>query len=319
MELTAKAALMIGVIVGALAAGYAARKSGLVQTERSAAITRLAMTCLQPPLVALLIWGLQSPGWRTALLPVLSAALMLAVWPVARALAGLMRLDGRRKGSFVLAAMFSNLGLTYGAFICYILLGEQGATLGMIWCLSFSPMLFTVGLLIGRHYGHEEAQPAGRMIREAFTDPRTRNVLLGLALGAVLFAAGVPRPAWAAPVVDVAIPLVTGIYLFAIGLSLRLTSVLVYWRECLVLGAVKFLITPAIALGLAWVVGLWSLQDRALLQVTFIQSTTPAAIMGLVAAQLFDLDHDLANAAWLTTNLAAIALAPMVLHIAAAL
>lgn len=319
MDLTAKAALMLAVIVGALAVGYGARKTGLVREERSGEITRLAMTFLQPPLVALLIWGLQSPSWRTALLPVMSAALMLAIWPVGRALAGPLRLSGRRKGSFVLAAMFSNMGLTYGAFVCYILLGEQGATLGMIWCLAFSPMLFTVGLMIGRHYGREGAEPARDMIRAAFTDPRTRNVLIGLAVGAGLFAFGLPRPEWAGPAVDAAIPVTTGIYLFAIGLSLRLTSVVTYWRECVALGAVKFLVTPVVALGLAWLVGMWGAADHTLLKVTFIQSTTPASIMGLVAAQLFDLDQDLANAAWLTTNLAAIALAPAVLHLAAAL
>jgi len=319
MDLTAKAALMLSVIVGSLGLGYVARKGGLVRAGRSNQITRLTMTFLQPPLVALLIWGLQSPSWRTALLPVMSAALMLAVWPVARALAGLLALDGPRNGSFVLAAMFSNLGLTYGAFICYILLGEQGATLGMIWCISFSPMLFTVGLMIGRHYGSEGADPIRRMIRDAFTDPQTRNVLVGLVAGAALFLFGMPRPEWAGPTVDAAIPVSTALYLFAIGLSLRLTSVVTYWRECLALGGVKFLVTPLVALGLAWVVGMWGSPDHTLLKVTFIQSTTPAAIMGLVAAQLFDLDQDLANAGWLTTNLAAIALAPLVLHIAAGL
>jgi predicted permease len=61
------------------------------------------------------------------------------------------------------------------------------------------------------------------------------------------------------------------------------------------------------------------MEDRTLLQVVFIQSTTPTAIMGLILAQLFDLDEQLANAAWLTTNVAAVALAPVVLAIAAGL
>ncbi len=57
------------------------------------------------------------------------------------------------------------------------------------------------------------------------------------------------------------------------------------WASCL----------PAISapcvLRLAWLVGYWAMADRALLQVTLIQSATPAAIMGLVLAQLFDLDE----------------------------
>jgi predicted permease len=85
------------------------------------------------------------------------------------------------------------------------------------------------------------------------------------------------------------------------------------------IGAVKFLVTPAIGLSLAWIAGFWAMEDRTLLQVVFIQSTTPTAIMGLILAQLFDLDEQLANAAWLITNVAAVALAPVVLAIAAGL
>ena len=319
MDLTAKAAMMLSVIVGALALGYTVRKVGLVPARWSGEITRLTMTFLQPLLLALMIWGLETPGWRTSLLPFISAALMFAVWPIGRVLAGLLGLSDRRRGSFVLAAMFSNMGLTYGAFIAYILLGEQGAMLGLIWCIAFSPMLFTVGLMIGRHYGSDGAASARRMITETLVDPQTRNVLIGFIVGGMLFLFRVPRPEWAAPGVAVFIPFTTGLYLFAIGLSLRLTSVVTYWRECVALSVVKFLITPALALGMAWVLGLWHMPDHTLLKVTFIESATPVAIMGLIATQLFDLDQDLANAGWLTTNLLAIALAPLVLHIAAAL
>ena len=115
------------------------------------------------------------------------------------------------------------------------------------------------------------------------------------------------------------VPLTTAIYLFAIGLTLRLTSVVTYWRQCVSIGAVKFVLTPIIGLSLAWLVGYWAMEDRALLQVVFIQSATPTAIMGLILAQLFDLDEQLANASWLTTNVAAVALAPLILFIAASL
>jgi predicted permease len=58
---------------------------------------------------------------------------------------------------------------------------------------------------------------------------------------------------------------------------------------------------------------------HTVMQVLFIQSTTPVAIMALVIPQLFDLDRDLANAGWLTSNLAAIGLAYFVLGIAVGL
>lgn len=311
--------LMVSVIVGALAVGYLARKLRVLPTELSPKITRAAMIWMQPPLLALLIWGLEAPGWRVALLPVMSAAIIALMWPIGAAGGRLMGLKRPQAGAFTVACMYSNMGLTYGAFVCYILLGEQGAALGMIWCMAFMPMFYTLGFVVSRRYGHDTPQTIGETLLDALREPESRNPLLGLAIGGLLYALAPARPAAGAEIVDFLVPFSTGVYLFAIGLSLRLTSVVTYWRECMAIGAVKFLVTPAIGLSLAWIAGFWAMEDRTLLQVVFIQSTTPTAIMGLILAQLFDLDEQLANAAWLTTNVAAVALAPVVLAIAASL
>lgn len=311
--------LMVSVIVGALAIGYVARKLRLLPEAASPRITRTAMIWIQPPLLVLLIWGLVAPDWRVALLPVIAAMNMVLMLPIGAAGARLMGLQRPQAGSFTLSCMYSNMGLTYGAFICYILLGEQGAALGMIWCMSFMPMLYTLGFGVARRYGREGRRTVWQTLRDAMREPESRNPLLGLALGAVLYATGISRPAMAAEVVDAVVPLSTAIYLFAIGLSLRLTSVVTYFRECVAIGAAKFLVTPLLGLGLAWLAGYWGMEDRSLLQVVFIQSTTPTAIMGLVLSQIFDLDEQLANAAWLTTNIAAVALAPLVLQVAGGL
>ncbi len=311
--------LMLSVILGSLALGYLARKVGLLPEELSPRISREAMIWLQPVLLVLLIWGLEAPGWRTALLPVMAGAIMVLMWPIGGAVARLMDVPRPQAGSMVASCMFSNLGLTYGAFICYVLLGEQGAALGMIWCMAFLPVFYTVGFIMARRYGQEASQSIRETILDTMREPESRNPLLGFALGGVLYALVPERPPVTTQIVDVLVPLSTAVYLFAIGLSLRLTSVVTYWRECVAIGSVKFLLTPAIGLALAWLVGYWAIDDSALLQVTFIQSATPTAIMGLILAQLFDLDEQLTNAAWLTTNVAAVALAPVVLSIAAGL
>ena len=319
MDLYIKVARMLTVIVGSLAAGYLLRRGVRLPRARSTSITRAAMAYLQPIPLALMIWGLEPPGWKTSLLPVAAAALMLATWPVAWVVARLLRLDDRGTGSFIISAMFSNVGLTYGAFVCYILLGELGAALGLIYCLAFSPVFYTVGFSIGRHYGHGGGKGIGSVIADTWREPQTRNPLLGFILGGVLNLAGAPRPELVAPLLDLLIPGTTAVVLFAIGLSLSLTSVMREGRQCLALGFVKFLISPLIALGLAWLAGLGGEMSHTVMQVFFIQSTTPVAIMALVIPQLFDLDRDLANAGWLTSNLAAIGLAYFVLGIAVGL
>lgn len=310
---------MLSVILGALALGYAARKLRLLPATLSRHISRFAMTWLQPPLIALLIWGLQASTWRTALLPVLLAVLITINWPVGAAIARLLRLNSARAGAFALSCMFSNMGLTYGAFVCYILLGERGAALGMIWVMSFTPMFYTLGFFVARRYSGGGGRSFGEIVRETLREPPSRNPLIGFAIGGLLLALAPERPPVAGNVVEMLVPISTAVYLFAIGLSMRLTSVVTYWRECVAIAAVKFGVTPLLGMGIAWLVGYWAMPDAALRQVVFIQSASPASIMGLVLAQIFDIDEHLANAAWLTTNIAAVALAPLLLHIAAGL
>ncbi len=293
MDLQTKVVQMLAVIIGALAVGYLARKLRWLPGERSRDISRFAMTWVQSMLIALLIWGLDAPSWRTALLPVILAVLIALNWPIGVLGARLMGLRRHAAASFVLACMFSNMGLSYGAFVCYMLLGEQGAALGMIWVMSFLPMYYTLGFIVARRYGHEGPQTLGETIRETLRSPESRNPLIGFAVGGALYALGPARPEAVVQAVEVLVPSSTAIFLFAIGLSMRLTSVVTYWRECVAVGAAKFVVTPLLGLGLAWLV--------------------------LVLAQLFDLDEHLANAAWLTTNVAAAALAPLVLKIAAGL
>ncbi|MGD9495196.1 MAG: AEC family transporter [Armatimonadota bacterium] len=315
----ARLILMLSVILGALALGYLARKLGLLPAALSRRISRFAMSWLQPPLVALLIWGLEAPGWRTAMLPAILAALIALNWPIGAMGSRLLGLPPARTGSFVLSCMYSNMGLTYGAFVCYILLGERGAALGMVWVLSFTPMFYTLGFFVARRYGGDGAQTPGETLLATLRSPESRNPLIGFALGGLLFALAPNRPQAVEGVVDIWVPISTAVYLFAIGLSMRLSSVVTYWRECAAIGVVKFGVTPALGLTIAWLLGYWAMPDPALRQVVLIQSASPASIMGLVLAQIFDIDEHLANAAWLTTNVAAVALAPVLLQIAAGL
>jgi len=315
----ARLILMLSVILGALALGYLARKLRWLPGTLSRRTSRFAMSWLQPPLVALLIWGLQAPGWRTAMLPVILAALIAINWPVGVLGSRLLGLRPDRAGSFIVSCMYSNMGLTYGAFVCYILLGERGAALGMVWILSFMPLFYTLGFFVARRYGGDGRQTLGETILGTLRAPESRNPLIGFAVGGLLFAFAPERPPIAGSVVEVWVPVSTAVYLFAIGLSMRLSSVVTYWRECAAIGVVKFAVTPVLGLGIAWLLGYWAMPDRALLQVVLIQSASPASIMGLVLGQIFDIDEHLANAAWLTTNVAAVALAPVLLHVASTL
>lgn len=301
------------VILGGLLAGYCLRKSGRLSEETGSALNRWAMAYLQPFVTILALWVMDRPGWREIALPVYAALLIVLMWPVSLVMARIAGLDRPAKGAFIGCGMFSNVGYTYGTFIAFIALGPRGAALGSLYCLSFSPVFYTLGFYLGRRYAPGSEHSALAALLGLLRERHTLYPILSIFVGLALSLLGVPAPGEAALILDVTIPLVTGVFLIAIGLGLRLSAVRAFWRECLQLHLAKFVLSPALGLGLAYVFGYFSLADHALLKMALIQSSAPTAIMSVLLADLFDLDRRLAGALWLTTNVTAILLAPLAL------
>jgi predicted permease len=245
--------------------------------------------------------------------------LILLTWPVGSGIGRLMRLRDGDLGAFIGSSMFANIGITYGTFLCFALLGERGAALGYLYGVSYMPTFFTLGFFVASRHSQGPTPTPWQTLRETLRRPESRNPITAMAIGLLLFATGLPRPHALGTVVDVVVPVATFLYLFAIGLSLSPRAMIAHWKPALAMHAVKFLAVPALGLTLAYAVGLQHSEHADLLRIMFIEAGTPAAIMSLVLAQVKRLNVDLANACWLATNLTAIALAPLWLYIASVL
>ncbi len=307
----------VTVILGALMGGYCLRKSGRASASLATPLNRITLTYVQPSVIGLALWAMKTPDARTLVLPLFGVALIVVMWPVVTLIARLLHMDRADAGPFVTASMFSNVGFTYGTFIAFVALGPQGAALGALYCASFMPTFLTLGFYVGRLYS---AQGAGESILQTLVglakDGQTRNPILGIIVGLALNLGGVPAPSEAAFIIDIAMPTTTAAFLVAIGLGLHLSAIRTYWRQCVLLHGIKFLVSPALGLLLAVAFGYWQAADHSALKVVFIESATPCAVMVVMLSDVFNLDRKLAGALWLTTNVSAAFLAPIILIIA---
>lgn len=306
------------VIVGALGLGYLARHRGWLSAERSSPISRAGLTYLSPVVIALVLWALVLPGWSVAALPVICALLILLAWPLSSWLGRGLFSAPRDRAPWILCSMFSNQGTTYGAFLCYLLLGVQGAALASFFCLPFAPLVYLLGFYIAGRYVEGALSPwaaLGRVFRASYS----RNPLLATGLGLLLLAFAPRLPLFGHRAIEVLVPLDAAIQLFAIGLSLRLSRVAAYLRPVVVMHVFKFLLLPLLGLGMAWALGLWGQANHEMVKVVFIEACTPVAILSLVVAQVSGLNRHLANSLWVTTNLFAVVWAPVTLLIARSL
>jgi malate permease and related proteins len=310
------------VILGGLVLGYCLRRSGRTGPGLGTLVNRLALIWVQPVVMCLALWSMKQPDLGTLALPLYAVALILLMWPVSALLArGTPGARGDRatSGSVVLAGMFSNVGFTYGTFLAFVLLGANGAALASVYCMSFMPAVFTLGFFVARHYSGGQQQGFWRSLAAVFADPETRNPVLGIIAGLAVNLLHITPPAQTALLIDVSMPLTTAAFLMAIGYGLELSSLREYWRLCALVHVTKFVVTPVVGLGLAWVFGYWQMGDHSLLKVCFIEAAAPVAIMSVMAVDLFGLNRRLAGALWLSTNITGVVIAPVILLIARAL
>lgn len=304
------------VILGGLSVGYGLRKTGRLPESAANPVNRFALTVIQPLVIGLALWMMKPVTWQALLLPLYGIVLILALWPVSALVGRCVGLDRPTLGTFVSGSMFSNVGFTFGTFLAYVALGPAGAALGALYCVSFMPTFFTLGFYAGRFYSPDTGGSMWAALRQQALDPATRNPVLGILVGLTLNALRVKAPAASAAIIDIAMPATTASYLLAIGLGLHLSAVKDYWRECLLLHVSKFVISPVIGLALAIPFGYWAAHDHSSLVVAFIEASAPVAIMSVMLAEMCNLNSNLAGALWITTNVTAVFLAPLILIIA---
>jgi predicted permease len=203
--------------------------------------------------------------------------------------------------------MFSNVGLSMGSFISFLLLQQQGLSMGSLYAAYFVPFFFTVGMVVVRRYSANEEHSTLGMIRRFFCDPISIAPNLGILAGLTAnFLSGGHRPEALKPLATGLLLTTVSIYSVGIGLSMRFGRIARFWRDCLGMSFVKFVAAPLIGLSVGLFLGCHEISGGLALKVVLIQSSMPVAIFALVMCKLFDLDMDVANSCWLFTTLATV-------------
>ncbi|WCJ60475.1 hypothetical protein NXS98_04910 [Fontisphaera persica] len=286
------------VIVLSTVAGYLCRRRGwLAETASERIMTWVA------------VFGYSSVGfltvWGTALKP---ADAILPLWAVLHMLVmtflslGLSRWFAQNRaerGLFALIAGVGNNGFTGGAFVLYLLYGEEAMGLSNIYILLFMAMAVLVLYPLARHYAEDSPQGSlTELFRRSLFDWRSLGlpvVLLAIALSSW----GVTRPAFLVRwhVVDALVYTITPLAFFGIGLRLRLSRLAPLRRMIVGTALVRFVLGALTAVALAWVThGLpWPLEGLRW-KVYVVQGFVPTAITSVAVANMFRLKPDEASA-----------------------
>jgi len=208
--------------------------------------------------------------------------------------------------------MFSNVGTSLGGFLCFLLLGEAGLAVAILYSAYFIPFFFTIGFAAANRYSEHPAKSKMESLKAFFTNPVSIVPTVSVILGILLRLLVPERPQFFAPVNATLVYISVALYCFAIGITTNFRKIGIYFRQFLSMWALKFLITPVIGLGIGVLLGCHRIMDGLPLKVIFIETCMPVAIFAIVLIKLFDLNQDLANSCWILTTLAVIVELPII-------
>ena len=293
---------MFAVLVGGLVSGYlASSRFGL--PERFAKKIMTAVLVSFGWLIALLvIWQMQMTG-QLIWLALIGLCLLLLMTALSVVIFSLLKLDRRSQLTLILAGGLSNLGYTGGAFVCYALFGAQGLALANIYPILWLPVIYLVFFpLLKIHELRTEDSGAGFKLSQVLD---FRFLALPAIIAAIILnLTGVKPPAFIAEfyIIDIFVYIASGLSFFAIGLRVNLSRLKNYINLYFLLAAVKFILTPAAALLIIWLLALTGQNlTSPVKKVIIVLSVTPSAVLMVTMSNVFDLDGPLASALWLIT------------------
>ncbi len=311
--MTSKFIIFLITIYGCLLLGYGARFVFPQLREKSRMLTRVFLIFLTPLITLNSFWSVELKGIQLFTMPLISVGVQsLSLFP-AILLSRLLHLNKPEKGSFVACSMFSNTGPTLGVFLCFILYGDQGLYLASWFITLYVPYYYFVGFpLMSSISGEGDTK-----LHDAFLDlvrnPVSIVPISSMCIGMALNLSGAARPELLNLLVTrVLTYLITASFSFAIGLGLNFHRSLRYVRHSVWISLIKFLYNPLISMLLVWAFGYFRMEDVLPLQVVFVESFMPTAILAVVLSKIFRLNEDLANAAWILTTLLIVPVIPAI-------
>jgi hypothetical protein len=260
-------------------------------------------------------WALDLSNTAIFTLPLLGVVITTLALIPAGFFVKIHRFDHQQAGSYIGAAMFSNIGYTLGGFIAFVLYGEVGFGLTVLYCLFFKPYYYTIGFYMAENYSSGRSSGVKDNLKRIFTEGIRLFPLLGLAIGVILNLFGFKRPYYIGTLNDILIPVTTFVYMLAIGLTMNFTAVKKFKLPVLSMSFIKFIWSPVIGILFAYLFNYQNVMEGLPLKIAIIEAFMPTAIASLVLASLFDLDQDLANSCWIFTTLLLIPLLPFILLI----
>ncbi len=296
---------MFTVLVTGLFFGYLASKHSVSSENLAKKIMTAVLICFNSPIALFVIWRMKLTR-QLIWLPLIGVCLMTTISFLSIKLFSLFNLNHKTRLTLTLAGGLSNIGYTGGAFVCYVLFGTVGLAVANIYLLLWVPAAYLIFFPMLKAYElnstKTDRNPKFKLLY--LLDFRLLAVLASIiAIVLNLTNAKSPQLVYKFHIIDILIYSASFLAFFAIGLRIKPAHLKNYINLYFILSAVKFIITPVIALLILWLLALTGVDLNILVKkVVIVMSVAPTAVFMVTMSNVFSLDSRLASALWLVNT-----------------
>lgn len=189
------------------------------------------------------------------------------------------------------SSAFSNLVLLGIPFILGVY-GQPGFEILSMLVGVHLPIMIMASIILFEIFGRRgEAVGVGAVLRSFFNRVTRNPLIIGIVGGLIWRATGLAMPALPARIIGSLADVGGTVAVFAMGLSLSRFGISGNVRPALALSAAKLLLMPAVALGLAWLVGLPPLTAK----IAVAAAALPSGVNSYLIASQFGTGQALAT------------------------
>jgi len=310
--------LSLGLIAVGLLAGYIFRslherkkapQIGLLRLRKR--LQSMALLYVNPVAFLGAIWSLDLSDLRIISLPFVGVFAITLGGLLGYMASRILGLSREQTGVFITCGSFTNIG-SIGSLVTFILLGERGFAMVPFYKLFEGVIYYSIGFPIAKSMSDIVSEDEGFFERvvDVATDKYVIVALSSMLGGLLLNILGFQRPALYSSINSILIPLGTLLLLSSIGMAIHFDRIVKYIREAGVVAMIKFILVPLGVYLLASLLGLKRVDSGLPLKVSVVLASMPVAFTALVPPTIYDLDVDLANAAWFLTTVLLIVVIP---------
>jgi len=295
-------ASMFVVLIGGLVSGYLANSRWGLSKYWVKRIMSIVLVFFFLPIAMLVIWQMQLSR-QLIWLPIIGVALMLVGTVLSAGLFSFFKLNRKRRLTLILAGGLSNIGYTGGAIVCYALFGITGLALANMYYLLCLPTFYLLYLPFLKVHDLKMKELNAKLKLSDFLDFRCLGIpAIIIAIALNLTNLKMPDFVSQFHIIDIFVYIASSLSFFAIGLQVNLSQLKNYKKIYFSLSAVKFILIPALAVLIIWLLMLTGQNlTEQIRKVIIVLSATPTAVLVVTMSNVFDLDGPLASTLWVIT------------------